>query len=99
MSYRHLSLDQKSFCTIFDKMKRSDHIMPLLERLGPLAKLDIISKLAQSLKSEIKPKASLCKNSFGAWSGTETAEDMVKAIRDSRNFSNQTEIRDHILPG
>ncbi len=53
--------------------------------LGPLSngvKMDLISKLTQSLESD--PKASPFKTSFGAWAGNESEDEIVKGIKDSR---------------
>ena len=68
-----------------------DNYMAYLETLSPGAKLDIISKLTQSLKSEVKPKKNLFESSFGAWAGKDSAEEIVKEIRDSRTFNRQIE--------
>lgn len=65
--------------------------MAFLETLSPGTKLDIISKLTQSLKSEVKSKDNLFESSFGAWAGNESAEEIVKGIRDSRSFNRQIE--------
>lgn len=62
-----------------------------LQTLNPDARLDIISRLAQSLKSEIKPKENLFAKSSGAWSGSESADELVKGIVDSRKFNRQME--------
>jgi len=64
-----------------------DNYLAFLETLSPGAKLDIISKLTQSLKLEIKPKENLFDSSFGAWVGNESAEDIIKDIRNSRAFN------------
>lgn len=68
-----------------------DGYMAFLETLSPGAKLDIISKLTQSLKSEVKPKESLFKSSFGAWSGSESAQEIVDRIKKSRSINRQIE--------
>jgi hypothetical protein len=65
--------------------------MAFLETLSPGAKLDIISKLTQSLKSDVKSKENLFESSFGAWIGNESVGEMVKGIRDSRTFNRQIE--------
>jgi hypothetical protein len=41
--------------------------MTLLETLNPESKLDLISKLAQSLKTEVISKENRMESSFGAW--------------------------------
>jgi hypothetical protein len=68
-----------------------DNYMAYLETLSPGTKLDIISKLTQSLKSEVKPKENLFESSFGAWSGKDSAEEIAKGIRGSRTFNRQIE--------
>jgi hypothetical protein len=65
--------------------------MAFLETLSPGAKLDIISKLTQSLKSEVQSKENFFESSFGAWAGNESADEIVKGIRDSRTFNRQIE--------
>ena len=44
-----------------------DSYVALLNTLIPELRLDIISKLAESLKSEVLPKANLMEKSFGSW--------------------------------
>ncbi|HEY4286378.1 MAG TPA: hypothetical protein VGN00_04700 [Puia sp.] len=68
-----------------------DGYMSFLDTLSPGAKLDLIAKLTQSLKSELKPKEGLIKSSFGAWSGAESAQEIVKGIRDSRSINREIE--------
>jgi hypothetical protein len=68
-----------------------DGYMAFLENLSPGAKLDIISKLTQSLKSDVRPKENRFERSFGAWVGTETAEELIQDIRNSRTFNRQIE--------
>jgi hypothetical protein len=68
-----------------------DTYMAFLDTLSPGAKLDIISKLTQSLKSEVKPKDKLFEGSFGAWTGNESADEIIKSVRDSRTFNREIE--------
>lgn len=68
-----------------------DNYLAFLETLSPGVKLDIISKLTQSLKSEVKAKENLFDSSFGAWVGNESAEDIIQGIRASRMFNRQIE--------
>jgi hypothetical protein len=65
--------------------------MAFLETLSPGAKLDLISRLTQSLKSQVRPKENLFDSSFGAWTGSESAEEIIKGIRGSRTFNRQIE--------
>jgi hypothetical protein len=68
-----------------------DNYLAYLKTLSPGTKLDIISKLTQSLKSEVKLKENRFESAFGAWSGKGSAEDIAKGIRDSRTFNRQIE--------
>jgi len=68
-----------------------DSYMAFLENLSPGVKLDLISKLTQSLKSDIKSKEKLFESSYGAWVGNETGEELVAAIRNSRTFKRKIE--------
>lgn len=70
--------------------------MKLLAPLSPDIKLDLISKLSESLKEKVShsaKKASDSENFFGALSGTwedgASVEEEMKFIRDSRT-SNKT---------
>ena len=68
-----------------------DGYMAFLQKLSPGVKLDLISKLTQSLKSEIKPKENVFESSFGAWAGNDTAEEIIAGIKNSRTFNRQIE--------
>lgn len=68
-----------------------DKYMAFLEKLSPGAKLDLISRLTHSLRSGIDPEENRFAEAFGAWEGNESAEDIAKGIRDSRNFNRQIE--------
>jgi hypothetical protein len=68
-----------------------DSYLALLKNLSPGAKLDLISRLTQSLKSDIKPDVNQFASSFGAWQGSESAEEIIARIRNSRTFNRQIE--------
>ena len=65
--------------------------LELLKNLSPATKLDLISKLTQSVKADIEVKNNTFEEAFGAWEGDEHAEDLINTIRDSRQFNRQTE--------
>ncbi len=73
------------------KISIIDSYMMFLQTLRPDARRALISKLTQSLKSEPKKPKNLFAKSFGAWVGNESADDIVKEIKDSRSFSRQIE--------
>lgn len=65
--------------------------LELLKNLNPDSKLDLISKLTQSVKADIKVKTNAFEKAFGAWQGDENAEELITTIRDSRQFNRQIE--------
>ncbi len=56
----------------------------LLSNLSTDNKLELISQLSSLVKTDLKNKQSLFKQSFGALETEETAEEMIKEIRASR---------------
>ena len=69
-----------------------DWYMKLLAPLSPDIKLDLISKLSESLKDTHKSSDFFSALS-GAWEDDTSVEDEVRKIRESRT-SNQTRIID-----
>ena len=68
-----------------------DGYLQLLDNLSTSNKLDLISKLAISVKSDKKSKDKAFRKSFGAFDSTKTADQIIKEIRDSRTFNRQIE--------
>ena len=65
-----------------------DSYTELLKNLSITAKLDLISKLSQSLKKNFKNNNTSFERSFGAWDSEVDAEKLVKSIRSTR-YSNR----------
>jgi hypothetical protein len=63
----------------------------LLDNLSTNNKLDLISKLTASVKSDLKDKKSSFKKAFGAFESKKTAEEIIEEIRNSRVSSRQIE--------
>ena len=62
-----------------------------LKNLNAISKLDLISKLSQSLKeNEIISETSL-QSLFGAYKSDETADEIIDDIRKSRVFNRNIE--------
>jgi hypothetical protein len=68
-----------------------DGYIRLLENLSPNNKLDLISKLSLSVKSEITDKKKSFHKSFGAWESKQSDEEIISNIRSSRTFNRQVE--------
>ena len=69
----------------------ADYYFGFLKNLNADSKLDLISKLSQSLKeTDSKPEISL-QSLFGAYKSDETAEEIIENIRSSRVFNRNIE--------
>lgn len=65
--------------------------LQMLDNLSPGNKLDLISKLTASVKSDITYKKSSFKKSFGAFQSEKSADEIINEIRSSRTFTRQIE--------
>ncbi len=63
----------------------------LLENLSTGDKLDLISKLTASVKTDLTNKKSLFKEAFGAFDSEQSAEEIIEEIRSSRVFNRNIE--------
>jgi len=63
----------------------------LLDNLSPSNKLDLISKLTVSVKTDITDRKKHFYKAFGAWESKKSADQMINDIRNSRTFNRQTE--------
>lgn len=63
----------------------------LLENLGTSDKLDLISKLIASVRTDLTNKKSLFKEAFGAFDSEQSAEEIIQEIRISRVFNRDIE--------
>ena len=58
----------------------------LFNNLNMSGKRALIDKLTKSISSK-DPKKDDFERSFGGWQGSETAEELVTSIRDTRTFN------------
>jgi hypothetical protein len=69
----------------------ADYYFDFLKNLNANSKLDLISKLSQSLKNnDIVAETSL-QSLFGAYKSEETADKIIAELRASRVFNRNTE--------
>ncbi len=68
-----------------------DGYLLLLDNLTPANKLDLISRLSNSIKSDIKEKEKSFQKSFGAFKSKESAEELIASIRSSRVSTREIE--------
>jgi hypothetical protein len=63
----------------------------MLYNLSPSNKLDLISKLTASVKSDITNKESSLKEAFGAFESEKSTDEIINEVRNSRTFTRQIE--------
>lgn len=69
----------------------ADYYFGLLKNLNSDSKLDLISKLSQSLRDRDEiPEVSL-QSLFGAYKSEETADEIIEQLRASRVFNRNRE--------
>ena len=69
----------------------ADYYFDFLKNLNNNSKLDLISKLSQSLKESDKNQEAPLQSLFGAYKSDETAEEIIAEIRESRVFNRNNE--------
>ena len=68
-----------------------DYYYGFLKNLKHDSKLDLISKLSESLKSTEKNNEISLQSLFGAYKSDETAEEIIASLRESRVFNRNIE--------
>ncbi len=63
----------------------------LLDNLSPNNKLDLISKLTLSVKTDTSARKKHFFKAFGTWESKKSADEIINEIRNSRTFNRQTE--------
>jgi hypothetical protein len=65
--------------------------LQMLDNLSPSNKLDLISKLTQSVKTNITDRKKTFYEAFGAWESQKSADKIIEEIRESRTFNRKIE--------
>jgi len=68
-----------------------DGYLQMLDNLSPSNKLDLISKLTQSVKTDITDRNKTFYEAFGAWESKKTAEEIIEEISTSRTINREIE--------
>lgn len=69
----------------------ADYYLGILSNLNAESKLDLISKLSQSLKKNYRDEMTSLQSLFGAYQSEETAEEIIAELRASRSFNRKIE--------
>ena len=68
-----------------------DSYFGLLRNLSPDSKLELITRLSESMKTTKKKKDVSLKSLFGAFDSEKSAETIIAEIRNSRVFNREIE--------
>lgn len=68
-----------------------DSYFGLMKNLSDDNKLEIISKLSNSMKSSKRNKSVSLESLYGGFASEKTADEIINEIRTSRNFRNNRE--------
>ena len=71
--------------------KLIDSYLSLLKNMSAQNKLDLISKLTNTVKTDIAQENTEFYKAFGGWDKNESAEEMIKSIKESRTFNRTIE--------
>lgn len=63
----------------------------LLDNLSTSNKLDLISQLTLSVKTDITARKKSFYKAFGAWESKQSADEIIKDLRNSRILNRQIE--------
>lgn len=73
------------------KFNLVESYLGLLNNLSPANKLELISRLSDSLKGSEKSADKSLRELFGAFISKKSADEIISDIRASRNFNRNTE--------
>jgi len=68
-----------------------DGYIEMLDNLSTSSKLDLISKLTASVKTDLNKKKNSFQKAFGALESTKSAEEIIAEIQQSRVFNREIE--------
>jgi len=71
--------------------KLIDSYISLLKNMSARNKLDLISKLTNTVKTDIEKKKSNFYKAFGRWDEKESADKLIEIIKGSRTFKRTIE--------
>ena len=71
--------------------KLIDSYISLLKNMSAQNKLDLISKLSNTVKTDLEQEKTDFYKAFGGWDKTESAEDLIETIMEARTFNRTIE--------
>ncbi|MEO9887193.1 MAG: hypothetical protein ABJR05_04210 [Balneola sp.] len=71
--------------------KLIDSYLSLLKNMSAQNKLDLISKLTRTVKTDLEQEKTNFYNAFGGWDETENAKELIDSIKRARTFNRDIE--------
>lgn len=71
--------------------KLVDSYLSLLKSMSTKNKLDLISKLTDTMITDISKEKTEFYKAFGGWDKNETAEELIETTKESRRFNRNIE--------
>jgi len=71
--------------------KLIDSYISLLKNMSTQNKLDLISRLTNTVKTDLEQEKSDFYKAFGGWDKNESAEELIGTIKGSRTFNKTIE--------
>jgi hypothetical protein len=68
-----------------------DSYLGLLKSLSPESKLELISKLSDSLKGGKRPPDKSLSDLYGSFISSKSADEIIEELKTARNFNRKTE--------
>jgi hypothetical protein len=68
-----------------------DSYLGLLKSLSPESKLELISKLSDSLKGGKRPTDKSLSDLYGSFISSKSADEIIEELKTARNFNRKTE--------
>lgn len=71
--------------------KLLENYFGLIRNLSPEIKINLIEKIAKTLKENISSNKTSINDAFGGWKSDKSADEIISEIRENRNFNRQIE--------
>jgi len=71
--------------------KLIDSYISLLKNMSPQNKLDLISRLTNTVKTDLEQEKTDFYKAFGGWDKNESAKDLIETIKGSRTLNRTIE--------
>jgi len=72
--------------------KLIDSYLTLLKNMSAQNKLDLISKLTNTVKTDLAQENTAFCKAFGGWDKNESAKELIETIKESRTFNRSIEV-------